>query len=329
MAEPAARTHPVSEEVPMTKLGRVLIVGALAFPALAAAQPSGGAATPPVTAPIGDAASTRADIRRTFGFVPIFLERAPDALLPGAWADMKGLWLNPNTALPPRTKELIGVAVAGQVPCRYCSYGHTALARAQGATDVEIGEAVAMAAVTRKWSTMLNGMALDETKFRAEIGQMLRAARSAAGKPRPAPLPITDAASALRDIQQQLGVVPDFLRRYPAEGLPGAWVEWRDVELDPRTAIAPRFKSLVGLAVSAQIPCHYCVTADTEFARFEGASDREIAEAIAMAAMVRHWSTILNGLQIDEAAFRRDMDRLAQGVRRAPAQGRRAPTRPR
>ena len=82
---------------------------------------------------------------------------------------MKGLQLNPNTALPGRTKELIGLAVAAQVPCRYCIVAHTEFAKLNGASAAEIGEAVAMAAITRHWSTFLNGIQTDEAKFRAEI----------------------------------------------------------------------------------------------------------------------------------------------------------------
>jgi hypothetical protein len=31
-------------------------------------------------------------------------------------------------------------------------------------------------------------------------------------------------------------------------------------------------------------------------------------EAVAMAAIVRHWSTVLNGMQVDAATFRRETD---------------------
>ena len=33
--------------------------------------------------------------------------------------------LNPNSALSGKAKELIGLAVAAQVPCQYCIYAHT------------------------------------------------------------------------------------------------------------------------------------------------------------------------------------------------------------
>jgi alkylhydroperoxidase/carboxymuconolactone decarboxylase family protein YurZ len=62
------------------------------------------------------------------------------------------------------------------------------------------------------------------------------------------------------------------------------------------------------------------VIADTEFARAEGATDVEIGEAVAMAALVRHWSTWLNGTQASEQAFKKDVDTLVKGARKAQKQ---------
>ena len=86
----------------------------------------------------------------------------PDLALPGAWMDFKGVVVNPMTALPPKVKDLVGLAVAAQIPCEYCIYAHTELAKMNGATDAEISEAVAIGALTRKWSTFLNGIQTDE-----------------------------------------------------------------------------------------------------------------------------------------------------------------------
>src|SRR5205809_7957787 len=78
------------------------------------------------------AEAARADIQKTFGFVPQFLLQVPELALPGTWDEMKTLQLNPSTALPGKIKELIGLAVAAQVPCRYCTYAHTDFARLHG-----------------------------------------------------------------------------------------------------------------------------------------------------------------------------------------------------
>jgi AhpD family alkylhydroperoxidase len=263
--------------------------------------------------------ATRARIQAAFGFVPGFMKAIPDRALPGAWQEMEGIQLKPDTALPGKIKELIGLAVSAQVPCRYCIYAHTQFARLNGATDEEIGEAVGIAALARHWSTYFNGLQLDETKFRAEIQRVSEHVKKMmAGKVAPpTPIDVVDAKSAYADVQQNFGFVPDFIKRFPPSGVAGAWIELRDVELDPETALPSKYKSLISLAVASQIPCRYCVIADTEFARLDGATDAEISEAIAMASLIRHWSTYLNGLQVDEPAFRKDIDHLVRNVKSA------------
>jgi alkylhydroperoxidase/carboxymuconolactone decarboxylase family protein YurZ len=50
-------------------------------------------------------------------------------------------------------------------------FAHTALAKKHGATDAEIKEAIAVAALVRQWSTVLNGSAYDMKAFKAEFGE--------------------------------------------------------------------------------------------------------------------------------------------------------------
>lgn len=263
------------------------------------------------------AARARADVQSTLGFVPDFVQRIPEPLLPGAWEELKTLQLNPKTALDGRTKELIGLAVAAQIPCRYCIVAHTEFAQVNGAREAEIGEAVGMAAVTRHWSTFLNGAQIDEARFRADIAKLVENAKRAALSKAPAPagVNVVDGASAVRDMSALLGFAPEFLQKFPAVARSGAWKQMRDLELNPKTALSGKQKELIGLAVSAQIPCRYCIVAHTEFAKLNGATETEIGEAIAMASLTRSMSTILNGLQIDETRFRRDIDRLAKAAK--------------
>ncbi len=265
-----------------------------------------------------EAAATRAQVRKQLGFLPELVKAMPDAMLPGAWGELTGLQMNPSTALSGKVKELIGLAVAAQVPCTYCIYGHTEFARLNGASDGELGEAIGMAALSRHWSTILNGAQIDAAKFRADIARIADGAKKATPGARPAPIPLTDAAAARKDIEQTFGFVPELFAPVPPEALPGAWQAMRDLELSPSTALSAKEKSLIGLAVSSQIPCSYCIAADTTFARMAGASDAELHEAIAMAALVRQFSTLLNGRQTDLAAFKGDIRRLVAQAKRAP-----------
>jgi AhpD family alkylhydroperoxidase len=272
-----------------------------------------------------NAAAARADIAKTLGFVPQLFLKFPEEMLPGVWDEMKSLQMNPHTALPGREKELIGLAVAAQVPCKYCIYGHTEFAKLNGASEAEIGEAVGMAAITRHWSTFLNGIQTDEGKFRAEIAKLVaNAKQAAASKAAPGkPVAVVDGQSALAEASQLLGYVPEFISRFPDVARAGAWRQFRDVQLSPATATSGKNKELMGLAVAAQVPCRFCVIAHTEFAKLNGATDAEITEALAMASFTRDMSTLLNGMQVDEAQYRKDVDRLVKG---AQAAAKKAPT---
>jgi AhpD family alkylhydroperoxidase len=266
------------------------------------------------------AAAAKADIQKTLGFVPQFFTRFPQEALPGAWEEMKTLQLNPHTALPGRTKELIGLGVAAQIPCHYCIYAHTEFAKLNGASEAEIGEAVAMAGLTRHWSTFLNGTQTDETKFRGEIGKVVENVKKAiaAKAPPPPPVNVVDAASAMKEASGMLGgYVPEFFRAFPEEARAAAWRAFRDVQLSPTTALSGKQKELVGLAVASQIPCRFCIIAHTEFARLNGATDAEIKEAIGMASLTRELSTMLNGMQVDEGQFHRDIDKVVKGAKAA------------
>jgi AhpD family alkylhydroperoxidase len=89
------------------------------------------------------------------------------------WYGMKNFQANPNTSLDAKTKELIGVAVAAQIPCEYCVYFHTVAAKKAGASDQEIKEAVGMAAMTRMGSTLLNGAQIDKVQFRKDVDRIM------------------------------------------------------------------------------------------------------------------------------------------------------------
>jgi AhpD family alkylhydroperoxidase len=129
-----------------------------------------------------------------------------------------------------------------------------------------------------------------------------------AGLAKPASAQDAAAQAAYRDIEQTLGAVPSFFKLFPEAGIAGAWAEFKAVQLNPKTKLDGKTKELIGLAVAAQIPCQYCVYFHTAAAKLNGATDEEVRETVAMAAIVRHWSTVLNGMQVDLAAFKGETD---------------------
>ena len=114
----------------------------------------------------------KAEMEAAFGIYPQFMQVLPKHLQAAAWEMMKARG-NPKAALSAKNSELIGLAVAAQVPCNYCVYFHTQMAKMLGASEEEIQEAVAMAAHTRHWSTVLNGAGIEFEAFKAEFDQML------------------------------------------------------------------------------------------------------------------------------------------------------------
>jgi AhpD family alkylhydroperoxidase len=115
---------------------------------------------------------TKADIVETFGMVPTFMKAFPKHALPGAWKSMKAL-MGPEGKIESKNRQLIQLAVAAQIPCQYCVYFHKESAKASGATEEEIREAIALAADTRQWSTVLNGNQIDFDKFKMEFDNMM------------------------------------------------------------------------------------------------------------------------------------------------------------
>lgn len=141
--------------------------------------------------------------------------------------------------------------------------------------------------------------------------------------------PPTSLPSDLKsELQQTFGIVPSFAHVLPPEQFRLWWASLRDFQLSPDTALDGKTKELIGLGVSAQIPCHYCVLFHTEAARLNGASEQEIQEAVFMASLTRQGSTILNGTQLDASTFERELQQIVVHLK---SQGNAAPppaTRP-
>ena len=116
------------------------------------------------------------DIEATVGFVPQFFRAVSDSQLPSFWDSFKTFQMNPNTALDGKTKELIGLAVSAQIPCTYCIYFHTEAAKANGASDQQIREAIGMAAMTRMASTVINGGQVNDAQFKKDVQRMMKEA---------------------------------------------------------------------------------------------------------------------------------------------------------
>jgi AhpD family alkylhydroperoxidase len=116
---------------------------------------------------------TEKEMTEYFGFVPKFCKQAlPEASHDDQWAVMRDFELA-ETVLPNKTKELIGLAVAAHIKCRYCIHFHTQAAKAFGATDEELREAVYMGGFTVQMSNALTGMQVDLDGFKEETNRAI------------------------------------------------------------------------------------------------------------------------------------------------------------
>jgi len=246
------------------------------------------------------------EIKSTMGIVPTFMKEFPASGLPGAWEEFKAIEMNPQSAIDGKTKELIGLAVASQIPCRYCVSFHKKGVAFNGGNKEEMNMAIAVAANIRKWGAYFSGNQVDMATFKADVDKMSAALRKNAGAKKEQVV-VTDVKSAQQDINNTFGFVPAFLKNYPETAMSGSWNEVRNILLSP-DVLPMKSKFLIGLAVSSQTACQQCIYIDTEMAKTQGSSPAEIQEAIALAGIVRHWSTVLNGIQQDEKAFQKEVD---------------------
>lgn len=264
------------------------------------------------------------EMRGQFGFVPAFVSHITDQALPGTWSEIKNLYFNPHTALEPKLKDAIGLAVASQIPCEMIGYFSEVSALSHDVTPQEMNEAVLMAAITRHWSTILNGSLMDRNEFRKEADQVMayvqKVMEGFQGQMPPEEafcVRFSSAQETYKDIEKTLGLVPKFFLLFPEEGISGAWSEFKGLQLNPHTALNGKSKELIGLAVAAQIPCEYCAYFHRAAAKLNGATDKEIQESLAASALARHWSAIFHGPEIDMQTFKQETNLMIDRSRQA------------
>lgn len=109
-------------------------------------------ASPEVRAVYDDIMATR-KVDRVNNFWKALAHHPPT--LKQVWEEVKSVMS--AGALDPLTKEMIYVAVSATNGCEYCTYSHTAGARAKGMTDEMLAEVLAVAALANKTNRLANG----------------------------------------------------------------------------------------------------------------------------------------------------------------------------
>jgi alkylhydroperoxidase/carboxymuconolactone decarboxylase family protein YurZ len=65
----------------------------------------------------------------------------------------------------------------------------------------------------------------------------------------------TPAERAYQDIEATLGIVPSHFKAYPKSAVAGAWEMTKGLLMGEGNSLEPKVKSLIAVAVAAQIPC--------------------------------------------------------------------------
>jgi len=110
------------------------------------------------------------EVEKTLGIVPTFLrELEHDAVaLEHSWELLKKFVLG-DSLIPAKYRELMGIAVAAAVHCRFCVTFHSTAAKLFGATEEEIKEAAFLAKHTVGWSAFVDGRLADIVQLEKEL----------------------------------------------------------------------------------------------------------------------------------------------------------------
>src|SRR6056297_1055071 len=111
------------------------------------------------------------EITDTFGQVPPPLGTIPEDDMESEWPFFEKYTVG-ESEIPPKYRELMGLAVAANIKCPYCVHFHRNAAEMHGASEAEITEAQSLSSFTTRYSTILHASEYDLDQFKVEMAQM-------------------------------------------------------------------------------------------------------------------------------------------------------------
>lgn len=111
------------------------------------------------------------EIEETFGMVPPPLKDISDTDMANEWPIFKRFTVE-ETEIPAKYRELIGLAVAANIKCPYCTHFHRHAAQLHGAKEAELTETFVLASFTSRYSAMLHAMEYDLDQFTDEVADI-------------------------------------------------------------------------------------------------------------------------------------------------------------
>jgi len=109
-----------------------------------------------------------------------------------------------------------------------------------------------------------------------------------------------------KDIEETFGFVPTFMKSIPESTIEHEWALFKKIQLED-SSIPQKYRELIGLGISAVSKCRYCTLYHTGMAKFYGATDEEIEEAVHYSKASAGWSAYLNGMQSDYDLFKEEL----------------------
>lgn len=113
-----------------------------------------------------------------------------------------------------------------------------------------------------------------------------------------------------REIEQQFGFVPLFIKALPDDSLESDWLNIKMTQFGDSGSIPAKYKQLAGLAVAAATKDEHCVLWHTEMAKAKGATDEEIREILRCVYDTVGWGVVLKGVALDYGEFKRELQRM-------------------
>ncbi len=113
----------------------------------------------------------------------------------------------------------------------------------------------------------------------------------------------------VKDIEKNLGILPGFMKALPQDVLVHDWPLFKKYVLE-ESKIPPKYRELMGLAVSANIKCPYCQYFHVQAAKLRGATDEELEEVSYLASFTARWSAMIHAQNYDYDAFKKETDQI-------------------
>lgn len=114
---------------------------------------------------------TVSEIEASLGQVPGYLDALPDQELVNEWPNLQR-FLFEESAFDPKTRELVGLAIAAAIGCEYCRHFHRGAAKLHGATDQELAALSFLASYTPRYSAIIQAQDYDIDVFRSEVAEI-------------------------------------------------------------------------------------------------------------------------------------------------------------